>query len=476
MADDVRPRPRLFLAFSDASESALVNAVMKAVRAAGFRAVPSNPARIDGSAAKEAALGELARADCVIADLANRDAKVLFEIGVAHAMGKGLFLLSPDPGLPPDLLPVDLRAFQILSYRVDSGGLGELGRALTKSLRDYARFPRRPRQIPGTRLAAPFFVDFDRLSQTDTENLCRELLAQMGYQALEWSKESPEFDLIAELPKRDPDGFEYRELWLVAMGRHSPPEMLLDRAIHDPDFFLERIIGRGERLEKLVSRSGGDIPITLLIISLRDELPMPELEMMRRRWGRRPRGPFHFSLRIRIWDRNFLTTLVQQFTQLGYKYFSDEARAISKYRKTPEQLYSENVGLLNRQTRLISELTEEKNRRVRAERDAVWKDISFSAAHKMGNPLFAIETFLDPLEKRVDESRLAEAKEVIHSIRTSVEKAKGIVDQFKSLTRAQEIKPVPTLVRPIVEDACKMAVVQGITCEIELSCGSDCSR
>lgn len=466
MAEDApHPRPRCFLAFSDATDKAVVSTVLRSVRQAGFRPVPADVTRDEGPAIREAALSELARADCVVADLGDRDPKVVFEIGAAHAMGKGLFLLGPHPGLPPDVLPIDLRAFQILPYRTESGGLAELAKALTKALRDYARFPRRARQIPGARLAAPFFVDFDQLSPPDTENLCRELLAQMGYMALDWSKESREFDLIAELPKRDPDGFEYRELWLIAIGRKVPPDMLFGRALEDPDYFAHRFFG-GERFERLMSRGGGDVPVTLLIIVLRDEIGGPELEMVRRR-PQRLKGPSPSTVRLRVWDRTFLTTLIQQFPQLGYKYFSDEGRSKSKYRKTPEQLYSENVGLSNRLAASNSELIDEKNRRVRAERDAVWKDISFSAAHKMGNPVFAIETFLDPLEKRVDEGRLGEAKSVIHSIRHSVEKAKGIVDQFKSLTRAQEIKPVPTLVRPVLEDACKTAVMQGVACELE---------
>jgi signal transduction histidine kinase len=54
----------------------------------------------------------------------------------------------------------------------------------------------------------------------------------------------------------------------------------------------------------------------------------------------------------------------------------------------------------------------------------------------------------------------------VSRVRTSVEKAKGIVDQFKSLTRAQEITPVTTHLRPILEDACKTAQAQGVACEI----------
>jgi signal transduction histidine kinase len=181
--------------------------------------------------------------------------------------------------------------------------------------------------------------------------------------------------------------------------------------------------------------------------------------------------PYPYSLRVRVWDRNYLTSLVQQFPQLGYKYFSDEGRFRSKFRKTPEELYQENVDLTNRQTILISALEDEKTRRVRAERDAIWKDIAFTAAHKIGNPIFAIETNLDPLQKRIAENRSQESVEVISSIRASVEKAKDIVDQFKSLTRAQEISPVSTLLRPILESACDVAQNHGVMCNIE--CADD---
>ena len=140
--------------------------------------------------------------------------------------------------------------------------------------------------------------------------------------------------------------------------------------------------------------------------------------------------------------------LCSNFLTSAYKYFSLEGRSRLKYRKTPDELYAEKIELTNQQAVLIAELEDEKNRRIRAERDAVWKDISFTAAHKIGNPIFAIQTNLDPLQLRITENRTGEAIEVMGSIRISVEKAKCIVDQFKSLTRAQEIKPVPMLVGP----------------------------
>ena len=152
---------------------------------------------------------------------------------------------------------------------------------------------------------------------------------------------------------------------------------------------------------------------------------------------------------------------------MGYKYFSDEARSRLKYRKTYEDLYKENITLTTRLAKTLTALEEEKNKRVRAERDAIWKDISFSAAHKIGNPVFAIETNLDPLNKRITEQRTQEALVVLGKIRDSVEKAKTIIDQFKSLTRAQQIAPVNMRLRPLLEDACRMVDGEEVKCEID---------
>lgn len=96
----------------------------------------------------------------------------------------------------------------------------------------------------------------------------------------------------------------------------------------------------------------------------------------------------------------------------------------------------------------------------------VWKDISISAAHKIGNPIFAIETDLDSLQKRIREGREGEAMEVVANIRSAVEKAKIFVGQFKSLAKAQEVTLIRTRLYPILEDACRIAINQDVECSI----------
>jgi len=66
---------------------------------------------------------------------------------------------------------------------------------------------------------------------------------------------------------------------------------------------------------------------------------------------------------------------------------------------------------------LIDALEEEKKKRFLAERDAAWKDVAFRAAHKLGNPLDAVDTFLQSLKKRIHQKKYDDA----HAIATSIE-------------------------------------------------------
>jgi signal transduction histidine kinase len=468
MPSDDRPKYRCFLAFPFSGEFAAVReAVSDGVAEAGYKIISSDRRPVlPGSTIRDAIVGELARADCIIADVTDRNANVFFELGLAQAMGKGLLIISHKRSI--NNIPFDVREFQILVYDDNPKSLSDLSKRIGVSLQQYRQSPQRSPILRGLTQSPPFFIDWGRLERSEIENLCRELLAQMGFQRLEWGKITPEIDLVAELPRKDPDGFEYRELWLISMGLHAPTEMFFEMAMGVPDYFFHRLMKYSEGFEKSLAR-GAETPFTLLIIQPRESREPGEAKRIveRMEMRRMKRGPFGYNLRFRIWDQAYLTSLVHQFPQIGYKYFSDESRIRSKTRKSYEDLYRENSDLVVRQAKLIGELEEEKNKRVRAERDAIWKEISFSAAHKIGNPIFAIETDLDPLVKRIREQRANEAVEVVGNIRSSVDKAKAFVEQFKSLARAQEIKPASALLLPLLTDASKLLENSGIVCRIE---------
>lgn len=108
-----------------------------------------------------------------------------------------------------------------------------------------------------------------------------------------------------------------------------------------------------------------------------------------------------------------------------------------------------------------------ESRQKRLERDAVWKDISSSASHALGNPIFAMETNLNPLERRIKEGRTEEAIAVLDSIRASVEKTKKIVDRFKLFARTQSIQFKPVQLLSVLSDAKALAESQGVGWEVE---------
>jgi signal transduction histidine kinase len=455
MATETDPPRHCFLALRR-QDSPVSKALRTAIAQAGFRLlVPVNPKNVSAGAVEA-----IAKADCVVADVTGGGSTVFFEIGLAQAFGKATLILSH--GSVATLRAV-LPGVNVLRYETSPEGIRQLSKNVTSALMEFGHFPQQPRFLLGSRTRNLFVVDWERLNREDRENLCLELLTRMGFRRVEWEKKTAEVDLVAELSKKDPDGFEYRELWLVSLGRSIPPDALLDMLSHDADYFVRMLLRRSERLTPFLQREF-EFPVTFLLVAL-DSVPrQAELFAVGERVRRREPGP---SIRVRVWDRNYLTGLVYQFPEVGFKYFSDEGRAQSKYRKTPEELYQENVDLTRRLTDTITALTDERNKRVRAERDAVWKDISFSAAHKMGNPIFAIETNLDPLQRRIEDGRSSEAIEVIQSIRRSVEKAKAIVAQFKSLTVAQEVKPVPTRLKPLLDEVCSVAGAKGVSCSVD---------
>jgi hypothetical protein len=75
------------------------------------------------------------RADVVIADITRQNANVFYEIGLAHALGKEVILLSQDPEAP-----FDIRAHRRITYRAED--LASLAKELEEAFRAVsARYP-----------------------------------------------------------------------------------------------------------------------------------------------------------------------------------------------------------------------------------------------------------------------------------------------------------------------------------------------
>jgi signal transduction histidine kinase len=418
----------------------------------------------------ESVYSEITKSDLVIAELSRPNPNTFYEIGLSHAMGKPVIFLIQE-GVAE--IPLEFRGILYVPYNLTAKGISEFRLRFGKFLEDFIRSPRRFRPFlpfPAKFAPPPYIVDLEKLDRSEFENLCFELISQMGFRRVEWGKEFREIDLVATLPKKDPDGYEYQELWLISMGRRAPAEMMLEMAVMEPEHFLRDMLRYPEGTEELFSRYKirPDFPITILLILRRGGPPPEFLEHELTRMERRLKERrYPFTIRVRWWDLTYLTNLIQQYPQIAYKYFSEEARAKSKYRKTPEELYEENVKLTDQILLIKNQLEEEKKGRFIAERDAAWKDVAFKAAHKLGNPVYALETDLQNLKIRI-ETGSSDALKVANEMGISVEKAKTIIEQFKSLTKAQEINPRPIDLAPIIENACRIAREREVQVNIKI--------
>ncbi len=440
------------------------NALREAAKHAAFHITTPKDMNALGLFEPIAAIHDLIlRADIVVADLSLPNPNIAYEVGIAHSSGKPALLLAERSESRQLFLPDAPH----LMYERTQSGLAKLEQKFRGLLEDFKKSPRSfAASFLPMRPAAVPFIDLGKLEPREFENLCFELLTQIGFRRVEWEMEVHGIDAVASLRKKDPDGFDYQELWLISFGTHAPFEMLFEMA-GDPEFLFSKILGRREFREM---NFRVDTPPTFLFIPFRGEVPPGISERdSRRRLRERTFG----RCRVRVWNTEHLVNLIQQYPQLAQKYFSEQGRAQSQNRKTAEELYAENVQLTERQLQfterqqaLIAALQEEKEKRARAERDAVWKDLSFTAAHKLGNPVFALETDLQALKRRIADAS-PDAAEVADEMGSSIEKAKSIIEQFKSLTKAQDICPQTISISPLILAACRVAEQNGVQVQIQ---------
>jgi hypothetical protein len=410
--------------------------IASALVQSGFRLSSARDLNLMTVNTADAIVSEIVSADLIVAVDPYSSTSVSYELGIAQAASKPLLVIVGD--VAPDRSALLYPAHHIRYAAGSQEGLDSLRQEITKALLDFRRNANRFR--PSTRSiirpATPPSVDLDHLHPRDAENLCFELLTQMGFRRIEWDVSLKEFDVIATLPKKDPDGFEYNELWLISIGMNSRgglPEILM----RDPEFALHRL-----EMERLPIDLKTDVPVTFLFIQTRESPSLDRVHQDLLRMELRSRSRRIPPIRTRVWDRQQLVRLIQEHPQIWQKYFSEDGRVRSTTRKSYEALYIELSDLNEKLQATIRALEEEREKRARAERDAVWKDVAFTAAHKLGNPIFALETSLQAVKRRIS-GRLPEVYEIVVEMESSIEKAKLIIDQFKSLTRANEIELRP---------------------------------
>lgn len=463
-----RPKIRCYVIIPSDTELNPIRTTMKSVsKEVNARLVSPEDVVSQPSPLIDLVYSEITKSDLVIAEVSQPKSNTFYEIGIAHALGKPVvFLIQEDVAAK---VPFDLRRGIYILYSLTPEGLSKFRDRFRAFLKEFLRAPQKFRSFQPFRARIglpPYIIDLEKLEPREFENLCFELITQMGFRRVEWGKEFREVDAVATLSKKDPDGYEYQELWLISMGRRTQAEMLLERAIMGPEDYLHRLL-RFENFEELFSKYKlrYDVPITILFI-LRREEPSFEHDLRHAEtYLKERRSPV--TVRIRWWDTAYLTNLIQQYPQIAFKYFSEEARVKSKYRKTPEELYNENVKFSEELIVVKNQLEEEKKKRFVAERDAAWKDVAFKAAHKLGNPIDAVDTYLQSLRRRIQNNLTEDALNIANEMDAIIEEAKTVIAQFKSLTKSEEIKLHPIDLLPLIHHVCKIAEENGVNVTIQ---------
>jgi hypothetical protein len=91
--------------------------------------------------------------------------------------------------------------------------------------------------------------------------------------------------------------------------------------------------------------------------------------------------------------------------------------------------------------------------------------MSLGLDHNLGNPIFAIETSLDPLRKRILEGRTQEALEVVEIIAASVENAKQALDRHLKEKRKNETAEIVDYLCDIVAREVDRMKFEGVSYE-----------
>lgn len=417
--------------------------------------------------------GLLSASDLILVDLTNIRPSLYFDIGIARAIGKSIIFLADEGFL--DEIPEFIRQ----SYLITFLDRDDLQNKLKVFFEEYIENPKRftPINITNNDSSNPIVVDLEKLDLRDFENLCFELLSRLGYNQLEWRMKDDLVDAVTTLKKQDPDGFEYDEFWLISFKDNYAKKDLFEMAIHDPEYMSERIyrsLAESDMLSRVKQRyQRSDVPITLLFILKGNEnfnkKLLREFAYQDSHYSSRRNIPF--TIRIRWWDERLITSLVQNNQALARKYFSTDAILRSGVRLSYEELYKQYAEI-NEQLQKTNELlTSERSKVQSLERDAAWKLLSFTAAHRLGNPMDAIDSELSNLKMAIQLKRNDLVDEIIKSMEIPIERAKSIVSEFRNLSVAHEITPEvikSKKLHEILRYSAKQAIDKNINVEFDL--------
>lgn len=105
-----------------------------------------------------------------------------------------------------------------------------------------------------------------------------------------------------------------------------------------------------------------------------------------------------------------------------------------------------------------NDIEQKSNAIERTIRDETWQDISYKAAHKLGNPIEAIGVYRRSLLKKLDDNNTKEAMLIAKSMFDPIEEAKAVLAEFKSLSKITELKTQFCDIEDLIRKACNHAM------------------
>ena len=106
-----RPKAFVIMPFAEDFDDVYTSFIRPSLEEAGLDVLRADDIRSQQNILRDVVTG-ISQADLVIADLTDSNANVYYELGIAHALGKRVVLLTQDL----DELPFDLRAYRVIPY------------------------------------------------------------------------------------------------------------------------------------------------------------------------------------------------------------------------------------------------------------------------------------------------------------------------------------------------------------------------
>jgi signal transduction histidine kinase len=405
------------------------------------------------------------RANLLVVDVSDRSAELVEAAQVAQAFGTSpLILVDRSTGSPVPLSP----QLPLVEYERSQQGLRRLQAAFRTLLRQRRPPPRRwqPSQHSAGQRDR---YQLDQLSGHRLELLTLDLLRSLGYRRIRHSSILPMIELLAEPPYLHAQASAGESLCLIASPASTRPGVL--RRVLQRDFPALSAALRRIRHAPRPSPELFPFPTRLAVIlflpslSSVDEPSQSDVAAELRLDVEELSDLLSTPVDLEIYDRRRILALLQSNPQIAARYFDITTGAAIR---SNEEYFQEHRGQGRddrppdpQLTTVLEQLDHERKLRVEAEREAAWKDVAFTAAHKLGNPIFAIETNLQELRDVTSSSDL-DILDIVADISTSVEKAKVIIEHFKSLTKFRNISPRPVDIVPLLRSAFGPARAMGI--------------